>query len=118
MSTLYYNIIAAVLTLAILYGLHLMSNVKTAVRGNMLCAASMALAIVITMFRDNSLGSPTLWVAIVAGMAFGLFLANQGQNDSDAAAGGLSAWLRRRRGSPGGPDHACGRGHALGLPPH
>ncbi|WP_206215252.1 NAD(P)(+) transhydrogenase (Re/Si-specific) subunit beta, partial [Desulfovibrio sp. ZJ200] len=77
MSTLYYNIIAAVLALAILYGLHLMSNVQTAVRGNKLCAISMALAILITMYRDNSLSSPALWVAIALGTAFGLFLSNK-----------------------------------------
>ncbi|WP_298034345.1 NAD(P)(+) transhydrogenase (Re/Si-specific) subunit beta, partial [uncultured Desulfovibrio sp.] len=54
-----------------------MSNVKTAVRGNILSAAAMACAILITMYRDNSLGSPTLWVAIALGTAFGLFLSNK-----------------------------------------
>ena len=44
MSTLLYNVIAAILALAILYGLNLMSNVKTAVRGNILSAAAMACA--------------------------------------------------------------------------
>ena len=77
MSTLLYNVIAAVLALAILYGLNLMSNVKTAVRGNILSAAAMACAILITMYKDNSLGSPTLWVAIALGTAFGLFLSNK-----------------------------------------
>ena len=77
MSTLLYNVIAAVLALAILYGLNLMSNVKTAVRGNILSAAAMACAILITMYKDNSLGSPTLWIAIALGTAFGLFLSNK-----------------------------------------
>ncbi|MDE5878827.1 MAG: NAD(P)(+) transhydrogenase (Re/Si-specific) subunit beta, partial [Desulfovibrio sp.] len=77
MSTFAYYIIATVLAVAILYGLHLMSNVKTAVRGNAIAAAAMALAIVITMLRDDSFGSGTLWVAIAAGMAFGLFLSNK-----------------------------------------
>ena len=77
MSTLLYNVIAAVLALAILYGLNLMSNVKTAVRGNILSAAAMACAILITMYKDNSLGSPTLWVAIALGTVFGLFLSNK-----------------------------------------
>ena len=77
MSTLLYNVIAAILALAILYGLNLMSNVKTAVRGNILSAAAMACAILITMYKDNSLGSPTLWIAIALGTAFGLFLSNK-----------------------------------------
>ncbi|MBD5646942.1 MAG: NAD(P)(+) transhydrogenase (Re/Si-specific) subunit beta [Desulfovibrio sp.] len=77
MSSFAYYIIATVLAVAILYGLHLMSNVKTAVRGNAIAALAMALAILITMLRDNSFGSVTLWVAIAAGMAFGLFLSNK-----------------------------------------
>ncbi|WP_165078515.1 MULTISPECIES: NAD(P)(+) transhydrogenase (Re/Si-specific) subunit beta [unclassified Desulfovibrio] len=77
MSSFAYYIIATVLAVAILYGLHLMSNVKTAVRGNAIAALAMALAILITMLRDDSFGSVTLWVAIAAGMAFGLFLSNK-----------------------------------------
>jgi len=56
MSMFAYSIIAVVLALAILYGLHLMSNVKKAVRGNAIAASAMALAIIITMFRDHSMG--------------------------------------------------------------
>ena len=37
----------------------------------------MALAIIITMLRDNSFGSLQLWIAIAIGMAFGLFLSNK-----------------------------------------
>ena len=74
---IYYNAIAAVLALAILYGLNLMSNVKKAVLGNIICAVSMAIAIVITMYKDHSIGSPSLWGAIAAGTVFGLFLANK-----------------------------------------
>ena len=77
MSMFAYSIIAVVLALAILYGLHLMSNVKLAVRGNAIAASAMALAIIITMFRDGSQGSLTLWISIAAGMGFGLFLSNK-----------------------------------------
>jgi len=77
MSMFAYSIIAVVLALAILYGLHLMSNVKLAVRGNAIAAGAMALAIIITMFRDHSMGDVTLWISIAAGMAFGLFLSNK-----------------------------------------
>ena len=75
MST--YTIIAALVALTILFGLHLMSNVKTAVLGNRLSAGAMAVAIIITMVKDSSLTSPTLWLAVIAGTAFGLFLANR-----------------------------------------
>ena len=72
-----YAIFAVAAALIILYGLHLMSNVKTAVLGNMLSAGAMILAVVITMFKDASFSSPVLWPAIVAGTAFGLFLSNK-----------------------------------------
>ena len=76
MSALTYNIVAAILALTILYGLHLLSSVKTAVRGNIFCALAMTAAILITMYKDQAFASPVLWIAIAAGMAFGLFLSN------------------------------------------
>ncbi len=42
----------------------------------------------------------------------------QGQDDPDAAARGLSPRLRRRRRRPGGTHHAGGCGSGVGLPPH
>ena len=76
MSAIAYNSIAGVLTLAIFYGLHLMSSVKTAVRGNLVCALAMSAGILMTMYKDHAFASPVLWVAIAAGMVFGLFLSN------------------------------------------
>lgn len=76
MTTSYY-IIAALVTVAILYGLHLMNNVKTAVRGNLICAAAMALAILATILRDGSLTSPAIWIGILAGTCVGLYLSNK-----------------------------------------
>jgi NAD(P) transhydrogenase subunit beta len=76
MSALTYNVVAAVLTLSILYGLHLLSSVKTAVRGNIFCALAMTVAILLTMYKDQAFANPVLWVAIACGMAFGLFLSN------------------------------------------
>jgi len=76
MSVVAYNSIAAILTLAILYGLHLMSSVKTAVRGNLVCALAMSAGILMTMYKDHAFASPVLWAAIAAGMTFGLFLSN------------------------------------------
>ncbi|MBD5607732.1 MAG: NAD(P)(+) transhydrogenase (Re/Si-specific) subunit beta, partial [Desulfovibrio sp.] len=77
MSLLAYNIIATILALAILYGLHLMSDVKKAPLGNLISAAAMTVAILITMWRDDSFGSPTIWVAIAIGVVCGLTLSNK-----------------------------------------
>lgn len=77
MSTLTYNIIAAVLSVSILYGLSLMSKVQTSVRGNLILASAMGAAILVTMYKDRALASPILWMAIAAGVTFGLFLSNK-----------------------------------------
>ncbi|MDR0239401.1 MAG: NAD(P)(+) transhydrogenase (Re/Si-specific) subunit beta [Deltaproteobacteria bacterium] len=71
-----YNSIAGILTLAVLYGLHLMSSVKTAVRGNLVCALAMSAGIMMTMYKDHAFASPVLCTAIAVGMVFGLFLSN------------------------------------------
>ena len=76
MNGIIYNSIAGVLTLAILCGLHLMRSVKTAVRGNGMCALAMTAGILITMYKDHAFGSPVLWAAIAAGMVFGLLLSH------------------------------------------
>ena len=77
MSTFTYNIIAAVLSISILYGLSLMSKVRTSVRGNLVSATAMGAAILVTMYKDGALASPVIWGAIAVGVAFGLFLANK-----------------------------------------
>ena len=77
MSAMAYNSIAGVLTLAVLYGLHLMSDVKTAVRGNLVCALAMSAGILMTMYKDHAFASPVLWAAIAAGTGFGLLLSNK-----------------------------------------
>ncbi|MDE5833497.1 MAG: NAD(P)(+) transhydrogenase (Re/Si-specific) subunit beta, partial [Desulfovibrio sp.] len=77
MNLLAYNILAAILAVAILFGLHLMSDVKKAPLGNLISAAAMTVAILITMWRDDSFGSPTIWVAILIGVVCGLTLSNK-----------------------------------------
>ncbi|WP_308587827.1 NAD(P)(+) transhydrogenase (Re/Si-specific) subunit beta [uncultured Desulfovibrio sp.] len=77
MNALTYNFIAVILVATILFGLRLMNKVPTAVRGNLFCASAMGMAIFITMFKDGSLTSPSLWLAIAAGMALGLTLSNK-----------------------------------------
>ncbi|MBQ3060063.1 MAG: NAD(P)(+) transhydrogenase (Re/Si-specific) subunit beta, partial [Desulfovibrio sp.] len=77
MTPIFYNIIAGILVIAVLYGLRLMNKVPTSVRGNLFCASAMGLAVLITMYKDQSLTSPTLWIAIAIGMALGLTLSNK-----------------------------------------
>jgi len=77
MNAITYNIIAGILVAAVLFGLRLMNKVPTAVRGNLFCASAMGLAILVTMFKDGSLASPALWLAIAVGMTLGLTLSNK-----------------------------------------
>ena len=77
MNALTYNIIAGLLVASVLFGLRLMNRVPTAVKGNLFCASAMGLAILVTMFKDGSLLTPTLWLAIAVGMTLGLTLSNR-----------------------------------------
>ncbi|CAK7014163.1 MAG: NAD-dependent protein deacylase sirtuin-5, mitochondrial [Desulfovibrio sp.] len=77
MNAITYNIIAGILVASVLFGLRLMNRVPTAVRGNLFCASAMGLAILVTMFKDGSLTSPSLWLAIAVGMSLGLTLSNK-----------------------------------------
>ena len=77
MNAITYNIIAGILVAAVLFGLRLMNRVPTAVRGNLFCASAMGLAILVTMFKDGSMLSPALWLAIAVGMTLGLTLSNK-----------------------------------------
>ncbi|MEG6593741.1 NAD(P)(+) transhydrogenase (Re/Si-specific) subunit beta, partial [Desulfovibrio sp. 1188_IL3213] len=77
MNAITYNIIAGILVASVLFGLRLMNRVPTAVRGNLFCASAMGLAILVTMFKDGSLTSLSLWLAIAVGMSLGLTLSNK-----------------------------------------
>ena len=77
MSTLFYNIVAIVLALGVLYGISLMSSPKTAVKGNQLGALAVAIAIVLTLLHDGSMSVPVIWISIIIGSALGLFLAKK-----------------------------------------
>ncbi|NLX83427.1 MAG: NAD(P)(+) transhydrogenase (Re/Si-specific) subunit beta [Clostridiales bacterium] len=74
-DTLYY-IISAVLSLGVLLGIRLMSNVKTAVLGNRLSALCMLLAIVATMARTDFTGSLTYIIgALLVGSVLSVYMA-------------------------------------------
>src|SRR5690554_3286960 len=79
MSPVIYYILSAVLSAVILYGISLMSKVKTAVRGNQLSAVATAIAIVITLIHFEIISLPTaliiVLVCIAVGGLLGLWLA-------------------------------------------
>jgi len=77
MTPLFYNIIAGILVAAVLFGLRLMNKVPTAVRGNLFCASAMGIAVLITMYKDQSLTWLPLWGFILVGMVLGLTLSNK-----------------------------------------
>ena len=79
MTPLVYYIISAILSIVILYGISLMSQVKTAVRGNQLSALATAIAIIVTLIYFKIISAPVALYIILgcigAGAIIGLYLA-------------------------------------------
>ncbi len=71
-DTLYY-IIAAVLAVAIMAGIAMMSKVKTARAGNLISALAAFFAIAVTLYKNNLIGSVGILIALLLGTAAGLF---------------------------------------------
>lgn len=72
MSNLVYYISAFVIVLAILIGISLMSQVKTAVKGNQLSALGVTAGIVVTLLYYNILDQTTLWIFLAIGLVLGV----------------------------------------------
>lgn len=70
-----YYVLAAILTVAVLYGIHLMSRVETARRGNLLSAAAMLGGVIITLVKYNLLRAWMLYPCLAIGAILGLALA-------------------------------------------
>ncbi|MBQ7566472.1 MAG: NAD(P)(+) transhydrogenase (Re/Si-specific) subunit beta, partial [Oscillospiraceae bacterium] len=77
MSDLIYYVLSALLSALVLLGLAMQSRVKSAVRGNLICVGVMGLAILLTMFKDQSLANPLLWIAMAVGAVIGLLWAKR-----------------------------------------
>jgi len=77
MSNLEYNGAALFLTLGILYGIHLMSSPKTAVRGNAIGAGAMAAAIILTLLHNGIVSLQILWLSILVGSLIGVWIAQR-----------------------------------------
>ena len=75
MNNISYNIISLMLAMGILYGIHLLSSPKTAVRGNSLGAVCMLAAIVITLLHNGIISVTMLWACMLIGGLLGAYLA-------------------------------------------
>ena len=72
MSDVVYYIICAILAIAVLIGIAMMSKVKTAVKGNLLSCISVAIAIIVTLYRYQIIADWTLWLFMAIGTVIGL----------------------------------------------
>ena len=82
-----------------IYGLMGLTGPKTAVRGNLIAAVGMALAVTATLIKIRHTDQ---WVWIVAGLVVGVVLGRPAgplhQDDRHAAAGGVLQRCRRWHG--------------------
>ncbi|MCR6544658.1 NAD(P)(+) transhydrogenase (Re/Si-specific) subunit beta [Dehalobacterium formicoaceticum] len=74
MSVIMYFIISVILALFILYDLFLMSSPKTAVKGNIIGAGAIFIAIIVTLYYYQIIGLGILWICLLIGGAIGLYL--------------------------------------------
>ena len=72
MSDVAYYTACGVLTFGVLYGIAMMSRVKSAVMGNKLSSVCMAVAILLTLYKYDILSDTVLWVCIAIGLVAGL----------------------------------------------
>ena len=70
-----YYILCAVLSVIVLFGISLMSKVKTAVLGNRLSAVAMLLGVLLTLVYKDLLPEWILYVSMAIGLIIGLLLA-------------------------------------------
>lgn len=72
-----YYILCVVLALAVLLGIHFMSKVETAKRGNQISALAIALGIIITLIKKDILPVWLIYPGMVIGLIIGLILAKR-----------------------------------------
>lgn len=75
-DTAYYAI-CGVLTLGVLFGIHLMSRVEKAQLGNQISALAIALAIVLTLIKKDIIPVWILYPAMAVGLIIGLIMAKR-----------------------------------------
>ena len=72
-------LISAVLSIAVLVGISMMSKVKTAVNGNLLSALAMLIGIVATLYFSGVVSAWSIYPAIIVGALIGSTMANRVQ---------------------------------------
>jgi len=72
-----YYILCVVLAMAVLLGIHFMSKVETAKRGNQISALAIALGIIITLIKKDILPVWLIYPGMVIGLIIGLILAKR-----------------------------------------
>jgi len=72
-----YYILCVVLALAVLLGIHFMSKVETAKRGNQISALAIALGIIITLIKKDILPIWLIYPGVAIGLIIGLILAKR-----------------------------------------
>ena len=77
MSDTVFYVLSAVLSVAVLAGIHWMSKVETAVRGNRLSALAMLCAIILTFIKHDLLGIPDIWIGLAAGSLISVVIAKR-----------------------------------------
>ncbi len=77
MSDTVFYVLSAVLSVAVLAGIHWMSKVETAVRGNRLSALAMLCAIILTFIKHDLLGIGDIWIGLAAGSLISLVIAKR-----------------------------------------
>jgi H+-translocating NAD(P) transhydrogenase subunit beta len=73
----FYYILCGILTLAVLFGIHLMSNVEKAHIGNKISALAIALGIIITLIKKDILPVIVIYPSMAVGIVIGLILAKK-----------------------------------------
>ncbi len=69
------DILGFLCVIGTVWGIKMMSSPATAVRGNLLGAVSMAVAIIITLVSENIIGQGLLWAGMAVGTAIGYWSA-------------------------------------------
>ncbi len=77
MSDTVFYILSAILSLSVLLGIHWMSKVETAPRGNRLSALAMLCAILITLFKYKLLAVTDIWIGLAIGSLISLVIAKR-----------------------------------------
>ncbi|MGI6553612.1 MAG: NAD(P)(+) transhydrogenase (Re/Si-specific) subunit beta [Bacillota bacterium] len=70
-----YLFVSLIIAITVLYGIKLMSSPRTAVRGNLLGALSMFVAVMLVLYYNQILSTGLLWISMAIGASIGYWMA-------------------------------------------